>query len=164
MQMKNLDLKEIKIAIFDFDDTLAIHKNKDYAHIREIDEKGLDYYLKAYQNPDAFYDEIEPCFRSEALYNFINKLRENNIKIYCLSGMRFSFHLKAKQSFVNKYYGSDIEVLSTGTQELKLSGVKILQKHNNCMLDEILFVDDREDVIELMRNNGVKAFLVSDFE
>jgi len=45
--------------------------------------------------------------------------------MYCLSGMKFSFHLKAKQNFINKYYGNDIEVISTSSQELKLKGVKI---------------------------------------
>ena len=39
--------------------------------------------------------------------------------MYCLSGMKFSFHLKAKQKFINKQYGNDIEVISNGTQELK---------------------------------------------
>ena len=37
----------------------------------------------------------------------------NNVKLYCVSGMKFSFHLKAKEYFVHKYYGNDIEVIST---------------------------------------------------
>lgn len=102
-----INLDNIKVVIFDFDDTLAIHKDKD-------------------------------------------------------SGMKFSFHLKAKQFFVNKYYGSDIEVISSSSQELKVDGVKIISKLNNCKLDEILFIDDRQDVIELLKASGVKAILVND--
>ena len=82
--------------------------------------------------------------------------------MYCLSGMKFSFHLKAKQSFINKHYGEDIEVISTSSQELKLKGVKIIQKINNCNLDEILFIDDRQDVIELLTQSGVKGISVED--
>ena len=78
--------------------------------------------------------------------------------------MKFSFHLKAKQAFINKYYGKDIEVISTSLQELKLKGVKILQKINNCNLNEILFIDDKSDVVELLNQNGIKAVNVENIE
>jgi hypothetical protein len=78
--------------------------------------------------------------------------------------MKFSFHLKAKQSFINKHYGKDIEVISTSSQELKLKGVKVIQKINNCNLDEILFVDDRQDVIDLLTQNGIKGINVYDIK
>lgn len=84
--------------------------------------------------------------------------------MYCLSGMKFSFHLKAKQTFINKYYGNDIEVISTSSQELKLKGVKIIGKINNSELDEILFIDDNSDVITLLKENGVKSLLVNNIE
>ena len=163
MKKENVNLDNIKVVVFDFDDTLAIHKDKDYCkHRIESEDKRLGYYLNAYQNPDIFYEDIEPCVRSEVLYNFINILRNKNIKMYCLSGMKFSFHLKAKQNFINKHYGENIEVLSASTQELKLDGIKIIQKINNCNLKEILFIDDRQDVIELLNINGIKAILAND--
>ena len=163
MKIENINLDNIKVVIFDFDDTLAIHKDNDFSiHRRESEEKRLGYYLNAYQNPDTFYEDIEPCIRSQVLYNFINDLRNKDIKMYCLSGMKFSFHLKAKQNFINKHYGNDIEVISASTQELKLDGVKIIQRLNSCNLEEILFIDDRQDVIELLNKNRVKAILVSD--
>lgn len=165
MKIENINLENIKVVIFDFDDTLAIHKDKEYSkHRRESEDKYLSYYLNAYKNPKYFYEDIEPCIKSEVLYNFISKLRRKGIKIYCLSGMRFSFHLKAKQSFINKYYGDDIEVISTASQELKIEGVKIIQKLNDCMLDEILFIDDRSDVVNLLNSNGIKSILVKDIQ
>lgn len=165
MKIGNINLENIKVVIFDFDDTLAIHKDKDYLrHRRENEDKYLSYYLNAYKNPKAFYEDIEPCLKSEILYKFINNLRNMNIKMYCLSGMKFSFHLKAKQNFINKHYGNDIEVVSASTQELKLDGVKIIQRLNSCDLEEILFIDDREDVIKLLNSNGIKSILVNDIE
>lgn len=165
MKIENINLDNIKVVIFDFDDTLAIHKDKDFLiHRRESEEKRLGYYLNAYQNPDTFYEDIEPCIKSEVLYNFINDLRNKNIKMYCLSGMKFSFHLKAKQNFINKHYGNDIEVISASTQELKLDGVKIIQRLNNCNLEEILFIDDRNDVVNLLNSNGINSVLVKDIE
>lgn len=163
MKIGNINLDNIKVVIFDFDDTLAIHKDKDFCkHRRESEDKYLGYYLNAYKNPNTFYEDIEPCIKSEILYNFINNLRDNNIKMYCLSGMKFSFHLKAKQSFINKYYGSDIEIISCASQELKVDGVKIIRRFNNCNLEEILFIDDRQDVIELLNATGIKAIVVND--
>lgn len=165
MKLKNYNLENIKVAIFDFDDTLAIHKDKKSSKRRKEDEDVyLDYYLNAYKNPSIFYEEIEQCIKSEQLYNFIGRLRCKGIKMYCLSGMNFSFNLKAKQNFIDKYYGNDIEIISVSSQKLKIDGVKIFQRLNKCKLDEILFIDDREDVIELLKENGVNAILVSDIE
>lgn len=165
MKLKDVNLNNIKLVIFDFDETLAIHKDSDFTkHRSETEESFINWYYNAYTNPEYFYDEIEPCVKSEVLYNLVSDLRSRNIKMYCLSGMKFSFHLKAKQAFVNKYYGKDIEVISTSLQELKLKGVKILQKINNCNLNEILFIDDKSDVVELLNQNGIKAINVEDIE
>lgn len=165
MRLDNINLNNIKVAIFDFDETLAIHKDKDFTkHRSESEESFSNWYYNAYKNPNIFYEEIEPCTKSELLYKFINNLRNKKIKMYCLSGMKFSFHLKAKQAFIDKYYGNDIEVISTTSQELKLKGVKIIAKINNCELNEILFIDDNTDVITLLEKNGVKSLLVNDIE
>ena len=163
--MGNLNLSNIRVAIFDFDDTLAVHENKDFSkHCKEIEDNFLDYYSRAYLNSDGFYENIEPCTKSNLLYEFINILRDKGVKIYCLSGMNFSFHLKAKQNFVNKYYGNDIEFISVKDQETKVEAVKIISYINNCNLEEILFVDDREENIKLLKNIGVYSLLPKEVE
>lgn len=160
-----INLNNIKVAIFDFDDTLAIHKDKDYIkHRNENEENLLNYYLNAYLNPNSFYESIEPCNISKSIFKLINILRKNNVKIYCVSGMKFSFHLKAKEHFVHKYYGNDIEVISTRNQELKVDAVKIISKVNNCDLNEILFVDDIEENIINFNRIGINAFLPNDVD
>ncbi len=82
--------------------------------------------------------------------------------MYALSGMKFSFHFKAKQNFINKNYGNDIELVSAGNQQLKLDGIKIIQKHNKCELNEILFVEDLEETIDYLKSNGVNAINVKE--
>lgn len=162
MKLDNVDLNSIKVAVFDFDETLAIHKDKDFTkHRSESEENFTNWYYNAYKNPNNFYEEIEPCTKSEILYDLINNLRNEKIKMYCLSGMKFSFHLKAKQTFINKYYGNDIEVISTSEQELKLKGIRVIAKLNNCKLNEILFIDDNKDVVILLEKNGIKAIHVN---
>ena len=120
LENKKIDLSSIKVAIFDFDDTLAIHKDKDYLkHRNENEENLLNYYLNAYLNPESFYETIEPCLISDSLQNLIKTFETKGVKIYCVSGMKFSFHLKAKENFVHKYYSNDIEVISARSQKLK---------------------------------------------
>jgi len=165
MERKKINLNDIKVAIFDFDDTLAIHKDKDYQkHRNESEDKLLNYYLNAYLNPEKFYEIIEPCNMSESILKLINILRKNNVKIYCVSGMKFSFHLKAKEYFVHKYYANDIEVISTRNQELKVEAAKIISKINNCSFDEILFVDDIEENICNLNKIGINALLTNDID
>lgn len=160
-----INLNNIKVAVFDFDDTLAIYKDMDYIkHRNENEENLLNYYLNAYLNPNSFYESIEPCNMSKSIFKLINILRKNNVKIYCVSGMKFSFHLKAKEYFVHKYYGNDIEVISTRNQELKVDAVKIISKVNNCDLNEILFVDDIEENIINFNRIGINAFLPNDVD
>ena len=68
LENEKIDLRSIKVAIFDFDDTLAFHKDKDYLkHRNENDENLLIYYLNAYLNPESFYETIESCSISDSL-------------------------------------------------------------------------------------------------
>lgn len=63
-----INLNNIKVAIFDFDDTLAIHKDIKYIeHRNESEEKLLSYFLEAYLNPKSFYEEIEFCEKSDII-------------------------------------------------------------------------------------------------
>lgn len=164
--MKNtLNLDNIKVVIFDFDGTLAIHRDKDFVkHRNETEDKRLNYYSNAYQNPDSFFEDIELCDRSEILYNLIEELRNKDIKMYCLSGMKFSFHFNAKKNFIHKNYGNDIELVSVGTQQLKLDGIKIISKVNGCNLNEVLFIDDLEDTVNYLKSKGVNAINVNDIK
>ena len=75
--MNKIDLNKIKVVIFDFDNTLATHKDFDFAKHRNKDkETRLNYYLNAYLYPDTFYETIEPCTRNEALYKLANILKD----------------------------------------------------------------------------------------
>lgn len=163
--MKKINLDNIKVAIFDFDDTLAIHKDKNYIEQRNENEKNLlNYYLSAYLNPNSFYDSIEPCDISKSIFKLITILRKNNVKLYCVSGMKFSFHFKAKENFVHKYYGNDIEMISAKNQELKVEAAKIISKINNCNLNEILFIDDIVKNITIFNKIGINALLPDDID
>lgn len=165
MEKKNIDLNAIKVVIFDFDDTLAIHKNRDYVKQRnENKETLLNYYYNGYLNPDTFYDVIEPCSISNQLKKVVEICEIQGIKTYCVSGMKFSFHLRAKENFLHKYYSKNIEVISARSQELKCDAIRIIQRINNCNLNEIVFIDDIKDNVIRFNNMGIHGFLPEEIE
>ena len=163
--MNKIDLNKIKVVIFDFDNTLATHKDFDFAKHRNKDKvTRLNYYLNAYLYPDTFYETIEPCTRNEALYKLVNILKDKNANLYCVSGMRFSFHLKAKENFINKHYGNYIKLFSCKSQDEKCDAVRIIRAINNCNLDEMLFIDEQKRNLKRFRKMGINAMSPIDVE
>lgn len=154
-------LNKIKVAVFDFDDTLAIHKDKNYIQRR----KGSnDYYIQAYLHPDTFYETIEPCYPSLVLQNVTAYCRLNNIPMFCVSGMRFSLHMDAKIAFIQKHYGNDIKFIIASSQERKADVVQVLKETNRCDTSEILFVDDMDCNISNMSDLGYSVVSVNDLK
>lgn len=80
MKLVGINLNNIKVVIFDFDDTLAIHNDKDFSKKRrESEDKYLNYYLNAYKvekrKKKIVIKKIKffPLFirgKSQFLYNF----------------------------------------------------------------------------------------------
>lgn len=153
-------LKNIKLAVFDFDDTLAIHKDPNYVEHRKTNEDN--YFIQAYQNPNEFYTTIEPCDPSEDMRNLVLYCRFREVPMLVLSGMRFSLHANAKQSFINRYYGEDIQLLTAASQERKEDVVRLLMKAHKLKPEEIPFVDDIRANVQRMAELGVTAFHVSE--
>lgn len=165
MKEKNIKLSKIKVAIFDFDDTLAIHKDKDFLkHRNESENNFLNYFMNAYTSQSTFYETIEPCSVFEPLYKLVKFFEKNGVKMYCVTGIQFSFNIKAKEAFVHNHYSDKIEVISTNSQKSKVEAIKIISKLNRCNLNEILFVDDLEENITRFKDMGVKALLPSEVD
>lgn len=157
-----MNLSNIKVAAFDFDDTLAMHRDKNYVvHRKMIGEDS--YFRVAYLCPDVFYEKIEPCTVPIEMQNFICYLRALGlVNIYCVSGMKHTLHFKAKEVFIHKHYGLDIELIAAGSQEGKVEVLKVLQNVHGCQADEVLFVDDRQTTVDLLCKQGFNAILASD--
>ena len=154
-----MNLESIKIVAFDFDDTLAVHKDKFYVeHRKALNEDN--YIRAAYLHPDVFYEEIEPCTAPLEMQNFISYLPYlGAIKLYCISGRKHTLHFKAKEAFIHRHYGLDIELIAAGSQERKADVLKVLQSVYDCRADEVLFVDDRQSTVDLLCKQGFSAVL-----
>ena len=152
-------LSGYKIVAFDFDDTLAVHKDKDYAaHRKALNEDN--YFKMAYLCPNEFYESIETCTAPIEMQSFISYLRSlGTIKLYCVSGMKHTLHFKAKEAFIHRHYGLDIELIAAGSQERKADVLRVLQSVYDCRADEVLFVDDRQSTVDLLCKQGFSAVL-----
>ena len=149
-------LRNIKLAIFDFDNTLAKYKNNVFDHRNE--NEGT-YYINAYLYPDSFYDGFASAYPPDEMKKLVDCCMTKGIPLYCITGMRFTLHLEAKKSFIKNYYGDAIEVIATANQERKKDVVILLKRIYQCEFNEILFVDDYYDNIMMMKQIGVKAIL-----
>ena len=153
-EIKKIDLSKIKLAVFDFDFTLADHQNKGYAaYWKELDNSRT-FYLEAYLHPETFYEETEVCAAPEAMRALVAYLREQGTKLICLSAMGQTLHARAKQCFIEKHYGPGFEFLSCGSHEKKQAALQILQEALDCRPEELLFVDDMADNVERANDCG----------
>ena len=154
-----MNLSDIKVAAFDFDDTLAVHKDKDYvAHRKALNEDN--YFKMAYLYPNDFYESIETCVAPLEMQSCISYLRSlSTIKLYCVSGMKHTLHFKAKETFIHRHYGLDIELIAAGSQERKAAVLRVLQSVYDCRADEVLFVDDQQSIVDLLCKHGFSAIL-----
>lgn len=154
-------LNDIKVAIFDFDDTLAVHRNRNYVETRKEDEDG--YFLKAYENPQVFYETIEPCVADADMKNLVVYCRNEKIPMFCITGMRFSLHMPAKDAFIKKHYGNDIELITSADQGRKADVVRIMMRHFGLKPSQVLFVDDMQATLDLLKyETGVTGIHPSD--
>ena len=154
-----ISLNDIKVAAFDFDNTLAIHREKKFMSSRAGDEDS--YFLGAYADPEHFYDVEEPCTENEELKKLISLCRERGIAMYCVTGMRTTMNCKAKDCYIRKHYGEGIEVIATAGQERKKDVVRILTRHLQIKPEEMLFVDDLEATLDMLKETGVRGVHVS---
>lgn len=147
-----INLSNIKVAVFDFDDTLAVHRNKDYSINRDN-----SYFIKARLNPAIFYTTIEPCYVLPEMLKVTERCREIGAVMYCLSGMRCSLHAEAKKAYIEQNYGDDIELLMAKSQAMKLEVIAMLQEIHKCKAEEILYVDDNVENIVNAQKEGYVA-------
>ncbi len=152
-----IHLVNIQLAIFDFDDTLALHKDPAYSY-----DKKPDYYIQAYSSPEIFYETIEPCDVNNEIKKVIIRCRDNGIPMFCCSAMKFSLHAKTKQNFINNHYGNDIGFIIASTQENKDDVLETMAKAKRIERSRILFIDDDMENIKRIREKGFSAIHVSE--
>ena len=142
--------RNITTAVFDFDGTLAMHLDKG-----DIEKKHLRlFYDAAQHSPDTFYDRVIPCEAPKETIDFVKKLASDGVRLVCLSGMRCSLNLAAKQAFLKKHYDGNFEFISVCSQEFKVDVLQFICEHP----DQTLYVDDVEDNLSRAARYGFVCY------
>lgn len=142
--------KNITMAVFDFDDTLAMHQGS-----RDIEKNHLQlFYDAAQHSPETFYERVVPCKAPKATVDFVKKLAFDGVRLVCLSGMRCSLNLAAKQAFIEKHYDGNFEFIIVCSQEFKADILQFICEHP----DQTLYVDDVEDNLNRAARYGFVCY------
>lgn len=144
-----IDFGKIKMVLFDFDDTLAIHEWHDNSP-----EEQLKYDKSVLTDGAGAWSHLRP---SRHMSEFMKSCAEANIKMGLISaGMSFQ-HLKGKADWVKEVYGYKLENYCVGRVEAKLDMMIALAEAYEIPRNQILIVDDYWLTLERAANAGFMA-------
>ena len=150
-----LDLKNIKIVVFDFDNTLAIYDDYTFQYIMDNDKlysillnEGIGFWKNAKVN--------------RHFYKFVSKLKQMNKEMYLCSGIQLPIESNLKLDWVRKNYNVDMNnacIHISSYPDGKLSIIKSLCEYHKCKPEEVLFIDDCWEIIAKIVNFGCQAMM-----
>lgn len=144
-----INLENTKLVLFDFDDTLCIHKKhgnnseNEKKYYREV----LRFGAKAWSN----------CDKSPHMQKFMNMCRKKHIPMGLISTTGSYKHAEAKHDWVFEQYGIDLDNYCVGTYEGKLTMTLAIAEVYDIPKEQILIVDDFWENLERAANNGFNA-------
>lgn len=139
-----LNLDKIKVAFFDFDDTLCIHS----LHR----EWGVQF---SGSIPSTIFDEFR-CADNVQMKQFINILVEKGVELHLISVARGAIR-PAKLAWVKEHYG--VSMIDSCTEEIEEKAGKMKEYCESRQLpcSEVLFVDDLWSSVEAAAAVGIRA-------
>lgn len=143
------DLSRVKIALFDFDDTLCIHQ--------KADNFVAEYYnVVMVEGRVSYWDEMhsQPNKQMKA---FMDKLSVDNVELGLISATSFMCTAVNKIEWVKRKYGYTLKNYCTGDFDSKVQIIKALISADNLSPDEILFVDDLYSNVDAVAELGVQV-------
>ena len=142
-------LENIKIVLWDFDDTLCMHEfhdgNGDSDHMYNVDV--------LLHGTDAW----NTCKPNIHMKRFMTLCCNKGIRQGLISSTIFYKHAANKCDWVKDKYGVELENFCVGTPKAKLDMMLAIADAYNYKRDEILIVDDFWENLERAANNGFQA-------
>lgn len=142
-------VKNCKLALFDFDDTLIIHNN--HSSVTDPDERK--YNIKVFGGTYDWSNEMANRHMKEML----ELLKSQETQLGLISAT-FSFkHMQAKQKHIKQIYGVELENYCVGSSSNKVPLLEDLAVAKGLKTNQIIFIDDRGDLISKAANEGFIA-------
>ena len=154
----SVNLRKIKVAFFDYDDTLCVHR-----HI-SVNRPEKSTWDKAILLDVAdWYSHPEYCVPQPAIQEFVTKLKGHGVKCHCLTWSNTNQLERARRKFLDENYNEAFDkIYIVGSREYKID---ILENYVGLLhfkRDEILLVEDHPDTIYEARSKGFNALTVSE--
>lgn len=144
-----IDLSGVKVALFDFDDTLCIH--------RKADNFDIGSYNVVMVKGEASYWDIMGSAPNKQMKAFMDKLSVDNVELGLISATSFMCTSVNKIEWVKRKYGYTLKNYCTGDFDSKVQIIKALISADNLSPDEILFVDDLYSNVDAVAELGVQV-------
>lgn len=145
--MINLDNTEL--VLFDFDDTLCIHRNH-----KDTEEGEHKYNVNILRHGEFTWKD---CDISIHMKKFMQKCNEKDIRMGLISATMSYLHSQAKHDWVLENYEIDLENYCVGTFEGKLKMMLAISDAYSIQRERILIVDDLYENLGRAANNGFSA-------
>lgn len=134
-------LKGVKYVVFDFDDTLCIHKSHS--------SKDWDVVLSTYSD-----EPFKRCVKSTLMQDFMDLCYKRNIPMGLISAVELPVRSVLKQDWVEKNYSYKLENFCVCKAEDKQTMLSYIIGRNNICSRELLLVDAMYSTLESCDNNG----------
>ena len=142
-------VKNCKLALFDFDDTLIIHNN----HSSFTDPDEHKYNIKVFEGTYNWSNGMANRHMKEML----ELLKSQGTQLGLISAT-FSFkHMQTKQEHIKQIYGVELENYCVGSSNHKVPLLEDLTVAKGLKRNQIIFVDDKGDLISKAANEGFIA-------
>lgn len=142
-----INLEQVKIVFFDFDDTLCIH----------TEHSSLNEEIYDIQVATKGILTWNTCETNEQIKIFMDICDQKGIKMALISTTKSFIHMMFKQKWVSEKYHYELENCCVGSQEAKLDMIKAISAARGYKSCEVLFVDDYWYQTERIEDAGFLA-------
>ena len=153
-----MDLSNIKVAFFDYDDTLCIHR------VFESGWRGDDLYIRALVlNDEDWYINCKYCRPSSAVDKFAQLLEQNGIVNNVLTWSECNMLEAARRKFLEVNYEAVFnKIYIVGNREDKVKLISDFAVVLGLRREQILLIDDHPTTRGEFREAGFKTISVSE--
>lgn len=150
-------LENLKMVLFDFDDTLAVHSQG-----HRISDHLMKYMINVHSGSKELWNTSKPNLQ---LKKFMDYLACKNISMGLISGVHDCKAAERKIEWVKENYGYSLENYCVSSQEQKMIELSTLQycKDHDISLQDVVFVDDTIPFLREAERKGIKSFHISSF-
>lgn len=144
-----IDMDKVKIALFDFDDTLCIHA--------QHGDEEEDHFVKNMILGKDHWTE-KGCVPNKQIHSFLLYCKGIYVRIGLISWTGSFLHMKTKQKWAEeKYHPVKFENFCVGTLEGKIEIMQGLCEAYGYAREQILIVDDLYKTLSVAENRGFQA-------